>query len=262
VADEALIGILHGAIGFATKLSATKEHGTMDETNQSARQQTGSYKGLTRKQRVARAAKMVLSAYRIDQFGDPDGFIGQLDAVFSRYDIEVVEYLTDPRNSKSLQRVHSWPPTIAEVSEACDEETSRRFRVLTETPIRRIQKQYTPPRREPGSRCNMKVEQDVPQYAALKQWAEEVYSDPTSGVGTARAGVLGQGDPTVDACDFKFNADGSVGISLRAWNLRYSEKRRDSTVHTMSDAELRAYYGRKEAEAANKNGDIQDHTEN
>ena len=101
---------------------------------------------------------------------------------------------------------------------------------------------HVPADRQAGSRCNIRVRQDAPQYADVKAWANEVYEDPAMRPGTARAGVGGEGLPTVDVCDFKFNSDGSMGISLRAWNMRYVIGRARNVFRGITDEQLRERY--------------------
>lgn len=62
--------------------------------------------------------KMLFSAYRLDQYPDPDGFMAQTALLLSDYPEGVVIYVTDPRTG--IQRCSKWPPTIAEVTAACD----------------------------------------------------------------------------------------------------------------------------------------------
>lgn len=62
---------------------------------------------------------VLFSAYRTDQYADPDGFMASLGLVFSQYPDDVVEYVTDPRTG--VQRGKIFPPTIAEIVTALDE---------------------------------------------------------------------------------------------------------------------------------------------
>jgi hypothetical protein len=61
---------------------------------------------------------MLYSAYRTDQYADPDGFMASLGLVFSQYPNDVIEYVTDPRTG--VQRGKVFPPSIAEIVSACD----------------------------------------------------------------------------------------------------------------------------------------------
>lgn len=60
----------------------------------------------------------LFSAYRVDQYGDPEGFKASLGLVLEQYPNEVILYVCDPRTG--VQRHCKWPPTISEIVEACD----------------------------------------------------------------------------------------------------------------------------------------------
>lgn len=62
---------------------------------------------------------MLFSAYRLDQYASPDGFIAQAALVMSYYATDVVEYVTDP-HSTGIQRRSKWPPTINELGDALE----------------------------------------------------------------------------------------------------------------------------------------------
>lgn len=70
---------------------------------------------------------MLLSAYRKDDYADPEGFIAQLGAILERYAPEVVSWVTSPHTG--IQRTVKFPPTIAEIVEACDLESERQERM-------------------------------------------------------------------------------------------------------------------------------------
>lgn len=61
---------------------------------------------------------MLYSAYRTDQYADPEGFMASLGLVFSQYPDDVIVYVTDPRTG--VQRGKVFPPSIAEIVAACD----------------------------------------------------------------------------------------------------------------------------------------------
>ena len=80
---------------------------------------------------MLRCQRIIFSAYRTDQFNDPEGYMASLGAVFEQYPIDVVVWVTDPRTG--VQRGCKWPPTIAEIVAACearvaDLERERRYR--------------------------------------------------------------------------------------------------------------------------------------
>jgi hypothetical protein len=69
--------------------------------------------------KVARdCQKMMFSAYRIDQYHDPDAFMSQVAIVFAQYDDEVLVLATDPRRRDCIQQTHKFPPTLHEIREA------------------------------------------------------------------------------------------------------------------------------------------------
>ena len=127
------------------------------------------YSGLTKAQRIKRAAKILLSAYRTDNYADPEGFIAQLGVVFERYGADVADAVTDPRNADALQIKHKFPPSLAEVAEACEAEQQKRFRYAEamKRPKPQLNRHYTPPPSFPGCRANVLVRPDAPQYATV-----------------------------------------------------------------------------------------------
>lgn len=75
---------------------------------------------------IARAIEVLLSAYRRDDYADSAGFVTQLGAVFEGYSEGVIEHVTSPRTG--LQRTCKFPPSVAEVVEACEREAAEQFR--------------------------------------------------------------------------------------------------------------------------------------
>lgn len=75
---------------------------------------------------ITQRIEMLLSAYRRDDYADPEKFVAQLGVVLSGYDADVVEYVTDPRTG--IQRTNKWPPSIQEVVEACDKRIAAKVR--------------------------------------------------------------------------------------------------------------------------------------
>jgi hypothetical protein len=67
---------------------------------------------------ILRCQRILFSAYRSDQYADPDGFLASLGAVLEQYPNDVIIYITDPRTG--VQRGKIFPPTIAEIVAACD----------------------------------------------------------------------------------------------------------------------------------------------
>src|ERR1700690_2944781 len=76
---------------------------------------------------VSRAIQLLFSAYRRDDFADPEGFVAQLGVILCDFPEEVVTYVTSPKTG--LQRRSKWPPAISEVIEACEDHQSHMERV-------------------------------------------------------------------------------------------------------------------------------------
>jgi hypothetical protein len=97
---------------------------------------------------IKRQTRILFSAYRRDEFADPEGFIAQLGVVLEGYADAVILAVTSPRTG--IQRRLKWPPSIAEVVEACDAEAAQRARVARHNsmpPFRRL----PPPAMKPES---------------------------------------------------------------------------------------------------------------
>jgi hypothetical protein len=62
--------------------------------------------------------RILFSAFRSDQFSDPEGYLNSLGLVLEQYPNDVIIHITDPRTG--VQRHLKWPPTIAEIVDACD----------------------------------------------------------------------------------------------------------------------------------------------
>lgn len=71
---------------------------------------------------ILRSQRAIFSAWRTDQYPDPDGYMVSLGAVLEQYPDEVVLYVSDPRTG--VQRASKWPPTISEIVSALDTRVS------------------------------------------------------------------------------------------------------------------------------------------
>lgn len=98
---------------------------------------------------------MLLSAYRRDDYAAPKGFVAQLGAVLEKYPTQVVEVITSPITG--LQRRLKFPPSIAEVVEACDAEAAR-MRVVGQAPVKI---KHEP--RQPVAKANVFVRAALPE---------------------------------------------------------------------------------------------------
>lgn len=138
---------------------------------------------LLRAQMITRQARMIFSAYRKDDFADPDNFVLQVGLVLERYPDAVISEVSGPLTG--IQRRCKFPPSIAELVEACDEEVARRER------IRRLGELKTVPRapRPIGvHRANVFVPADSPCYPAMLERARN--ADPLDWRRSAeRAGI-------------------------------------------------------------------------
>ena len=112
---------------------------------------------------------MLFSAYRRDDFNDPEGFVTQLGVILCDFPSEVVEYITSPRTG--IQRRSKWPPTINEIIEACEQHQEHLARLRAPRPV--FGKRLPAPLfrdRPQGSLANVFVPEGHPRYAALVKW--------------------------------------------------------------------------------------------
>lgn len=122
----------------------------------------------TRAEWITRRARMIFSAYRRDDFADPDSFLIQMSMVLETYPDPVVSYVTDPLTG--IQSRSKFPPVLAEIKELCDDR-----RAITE----RLRYYATLPgfaRREPMPTihpANLKVPRTAPQHGAMRAMAEQ-----------------------------------------------------------------------------------------
>lgn len=114
---------------------------------------------------------MLFSAYRRDDFADPEGFVMQLGMILCDFPEEVVTYITSPRTG--MQRRSKWPPTINEIIEAAEDHVRYLEKLRTHRPLRAPQ--ISSPRlrdRPPGEGANIFVPEGHSRYASLVKWAE------------------------------------------------------------------------------------------
>jgi hypothetical protein len=115
---------------------------------------------------------MLFSAYRRDDFTDPEGFVTQLGTILSEFPEEVVTYVTSP--GTGLQRRSKWPPTISEVLTACEEHQD--FLVKARTAKPKFQERLPAPLlrdRPQGYRATIFVPATHSRYNALVDWTKE-----------------------------------------------------------------------------------------
>src|SRR4051812_9827812 len=75
-----------------------------------------------RKTLILQRQRILFSAYRTDQYSDPESYMASLGMVFEDYPNDVICFVTDPKTG--IQRRSKWPPTISEIVQACDEHVS------------------------------------------------------------------------------------------------------------------------------------------
>jgi hypothetical protein len=175
---------------------------------------------------ITRQIKVLLSSYRRDDYADPDGFVAQVGVIMERYPERVILAATEPTYSRSIQRRYQFPPNIKEVADALEEEAVEQHRLAAAArqpkPISNWA--YVPPRNDPGCRANLFVGEDLPQYAAVMEWAR---------------------GPLAEAQDWQIGSrDGKAGlwISLGVWET--FSKRVPRSWKSPSEAEIRASLGR------------------
>ena len=84
---------------------------------------------------LATRIAMVLSAYRRDDYSDPDSFVMQVALNLERFPAAVIEYVTDPLTG--IQSRCKWPPSVAEMVEACRAAVARCPRARRPRPVAR-----------------------------------------------------------------------------------------------------------------------------
>jgi hypothetical protein len=62
--------------------------------------------------------KVLFSAYRLNQYADPEGFKLNIGLVLEQYPIETIRFVCDPRTG--VQRTSEWPPSVANMVTACE----------------------------------------------------------------------------------------------------------------------------------------------
>lgn len=116
---------------------------------------------------VSRQIQLLFSAYRRDDFADPEGFVAQLGTILSEFPDEVVVHVTSPLTG--LQRRSKWPPSISEVVEACEAHHDHLKRIRRPwTALLRIAPSAPP--HAPGCLANVFVPATHARYERLVEW--------------------------------------------------------------------------------------------
>lgn len=175
-------------------------------------------------------AKLLLGCYRRDEASDPDAYIQAITMVLTDYPRSVVEFVTDPRTGiQSREQFKAFPPNSGEVKQACEDDLKRAAR-MQRPPSKFVKHEYFPPQKYQGSRANVFVGAELPQYQVFVAWSE-----------------------TADPCDWRMGKshDGSRdGIWVALSEVERGISKSGPFRHAVTDSELRAKYGRAEAEAS------------
>jgi hypothetical protein len=173
----------------------------------------------------------MFACYRRDEAHNPEIYCAAISSVLSEYSIAVIDYVTDPRTGLPLDL--KFLPSVAEVREACDRRAEQ-IRRMEKPKVYRENRSYVPPAKFPGSRANLFIGEALPQYQQVFEWSRQ---------------------PGVDECDWRrgeLNGRKGIWIALNIWENFHAIKRA-ATWKSMTDAELRAHYGRREADAERNN---------
>lgn len=72
-------------------------------------------------------ATVMLSFFRKADVDDPEAYLAAVAATLSRYQIEVIDYVTGVENGLAARQV--WLPSVAEVKQACEEQQTRQTKI-------------------------------------------------------------------------------------------------------------------------------------
>lgn len=118
---------------------------------------------------MSRAIQCLFSAYRRDDFADPEGFVAQLGVILCDFPEEVVTYVTSPKTG--MQRRSKWPPAISEVLQACEDHQLHLERARKQRPVI-AQRLPSPSPGQPGSLARIFVPEGHERYSRLVAWTE------------------------------------------------------------------------------------------
>jgi hypothetical protein len=128
---------------------------------------------VSRARMITHHARQIFSAYRKDEYADPDGFVMQLGAVLERYSDNVIATVCSPYTGIQ-RRLKTRPPNIGEVVEACDEEQERENRIIE---LSKTKLKLRGPR-PPAERANVLLRTDALLYQAMCDKAADPKTDP------------------------------------------------------------------------------------
>ena len=114
------------------------------------------------------AALAIFSAYRRDDFANPEVFLIELGVVLEEYPDGVIAYISSPRTG--IVRTAKYVPTLAEIIVACDDEVARQDRIKRYAVLPKFQRSsYERPADQQGRRANVLIRPEAPQYSAMME---------------------------------------------------------------------------------------------
>lgn len=119
----------------------------------------------------------MFGCYRRGDANNPETYVAAVSAVLIHYSPDVVKEVTDPYSglpSRKKENGYSGMPDVADVKEACEDEAARIDRMAKYSKMPRY---YQPmrlpsPPAVPGSRANVLVRKDSPQYPLMLERTE------------------------------------------------------------------------------------------
>ena len=122
-----------------------------------------------------RCQKALFSAYRADQYADPEGFMVSLGAVLEQFPDNIITHVCDPRTG--IQRRSKFPPTISEIIEAC-EAHQEHLAKIAKPKVTIVKRYYDEPRlkeRPAGYMAKVFVPEGHNRYPGLVEWASTAH---------------------------------------------------------------------------------------
>jgi hypothetical protein len=165
----------------------------------------------SRKTLILQRQRILFSAFRSDQYSDPEGYLASLGMVLEQYPDDVIVYISDPRTG--VQRACKWPPTISEIVEACDRRMQEQARTRR---LKNWGKNEVPALEAPR--------EDRPTYEALKEkYGENFGLDPAGAKPPPRKPA-----PSWDSIAAMYQADPMRLARLIGAADQYAEDRGDA----------------------------------
>jgi hypothetical protein len=87
---------------------------------------------------------LLMASYRLNDYQNPKGFLLTMCSILEDYPPAIVEYVTDPKTG--VQRRCKWPPTPAELVEACAAEIAFRTKVAQNSSLLPVPQLPKPPK--------------------------------------------------------------------------------------------------------------------